>query len=506
MSLANEKGAFQPIVMHELELERRAVLSKLHETYREKFKELFYTDLVPKDSLNRFLLEQISANESNSLDKLNEINMCSCISKPENIKLLDTLPKEIRTAFPLVSKPMRKLTELKPYKANRYIDEYVKVANLFLEKDAFEGSEKAKELFKDYTEKKSLSDRERAQLVKSIYEQSYLYFSEIVDKKVKEICEFLYDRLKEFQTQLESIAAKAKALKAEDRPFPTVTISNRSADIVYQEERFRITEVKYKRLLDLYQENFVKRMGFDFDENAFRSHLFSLVCRYESYFESSLQSNEGYGMQAALNNSTFAKLVKLFDVEAEMFASPLNCYFFKYCSAFLDTDIYFGSMGSFFQFKPKSGGSFACNPPFTEELIEKMADRIDFVLSSYKEAPLSFIVFSPEWLDPPTPGLVKMDKSKFLRVSLSLPANEHTYVTGAQHLVSKGFLYKAIHNSKVFFLQNDKGFSKWAPSREKIEELQAAILVSQPFDRQPERQRYESNSQNNHSFKNARRN
>ena len=58
-----------------------------------------------------------------------------------------------------------------------------------------------------------------------------------------------------------------------------------------------------------------------------------------------------------------------FGVNFECFASPFNCYFRQYCSAFGDTDGYFGSMGSFFGFQPITG-SFEMNPPFSEELID----------------------------------------------------------------------------------------------------------------------------------------
>jgi phosphorylated CTD-interacting factor 1 len=43
-------------------------------------------------------------------------------------------------------------------------------------------------------------------------------------------------------------------------------------------------------------------------------------------------------------------------VEAEGFASPLNCRWLRYCSAFPDTDAPFGSLGSFFGFRPNEVG------------------------------------------------------------------------------------------------------------------------------------------------------
>jgi len=57
-------------------------------------------------------------------------------------------------------------------------------------------------------------------------------------------------------------------------------------------------------------------------------------------------------MQAALPSKVFSKSSQIFNIKQEMFASPFNYYFNSYCSAFYDTDYYFGSMGSFFNCEP----------------------------------------------------------------------------------------------------------------------------------------------------------
>lgn len=51
--------------------------------------------------------------------------------------------------------------------------------------------------------------------------------------------------------------------------------------------------------------------------------------------------------------------------------------------------------------------------------------------------PLSFIVFIPEWRDPPTPALTRMEQSRFRRHQLILPAFEHEYRSGSQHICKK---------------------------------------------------------------------
>ena len=84
---------------------------------------------------------------------------------------------------------------------------------------------------------------------------------------------------------------------------------------------------------------------------------------------------ENFGLHAALPHKAFHLLHRKFHVSFECFASPFNCYFSQYCSAFPDIDCYFGSRGSFFDFKPKRG-SFQANPPFSEEVMLTMADHM----------------------------------------------------------------------------------------------------------------------------------
>ena len=76
--------------------------------------------------------------------------------------------------------------------------------------------------------------------------------------------------------------------------------------------------------------------------------LFNVLQRYESL------SGAAAGYQMALTEDIFDKLHTLYGVEHECFASPLNAYFPNYCSLYYDTDKYFGSHGSFFNFFPKT--------------------------------------------------------------------------------------------------------------------------------------------------------
>jgi hypothetical protein len=107
-----------------------------------------------------------------------------------------------------------------------------------------------------------------------------------------------------------------------------------------------------------------------------------------------------------------------FGVRFECFASPLNCTFGHFCSAFPDTDRHFGSYGSFFHFRYRpevacqwcvithsplslsclspvslcrpSSGSFEANPPFITEVMAAMVLHLANALG-----PLSFVVIVP---------------------------------------------------------------------------------------------------------------
>lgn len=51
--------------------------------------------------------------------------------------------------------------------------------------------------------------------------------------------------------------------------------------------------------------------------------------------------------------------------------------------------------------------------------------------------PLSFIIFVPEWRNPPTPALTRMESSRFRRHQMNVPAFEHEYRSGSQHVCKR---------------------------------------------------------------------
>ncbi|KAK7114167.1 mRNA (2'-O-methyladenosine-N(6)-)-methyltransferase-like [Littorina saxatilis] len=253
--------------------------------------------------------------------------------------------------------------------------------------------------------------------------------------------------------------------------LPTVEYhpDNDYINLTYKKDTVRVTSAHFQKLEQMYRMN----CRDDPQLVLYLSRAWCLLKRYQTYYGT---DQEGFGMQAALPSPIFECLHRLFGVTFECFASPLNCYFKQYCSAFSDTDGYFGSRGPVLDFFPLSG-SLEANPPFCEELMEAMVDHFENLLSESNE-PLSFIVFIPEWRDPPTEALIRLETSRYSRKQVVLPAQEHEYRHGLQHNCPQGDVnIKALHGTLVVFLQNDAGFRKWGPTPEKIKEL---LLAAKP--------------------------
>ncbi|EEC09879.1 phosphorylated CTD-interacting factor, putative, partial [Ixodes scapularis] len=194
---------------------------------------------------------------------------------------------------------------------------------------------------------------------------------------------------------------------------------------------------------------------------------FKFVLRWLSYgsFKTylGLSSNEGHGTQNSLPVSVFECLHKHFGVTFEGFASPLNCYFRQYCSAFPDTDSFFGSRGSILKFFPVAG-SFEVNPPFSEELMDATVNHLERLLTESQES-LSFIVFFPDFRDPVPVALTKLEASRYKREQLLIPAYDHEFRHGFQHIMPRAEVsVRATHGTHIIFLQNDAGYARWGPT------------------------------------------
>ncbi|KAJ8384812.1 hypothetical protein AAFF_G00197990 [Aldrovandia affinis] len=261
------------------------------------------------------------------------------------------------------------------------------------------------------------------------------------------------------------------AVPSPPQPRVELHFENDIACLRFKGEMVKINRNYFNKLELLYRFSCIDDSRFE----KFLSRVWCLIKRYQVMFGSGI--NEGMGLQGALPVPVFEALHKQFGVSFECFASPLNCYFKQFCSAFPDIDGFFGSRGPFLNFCPASG-SFEANPPFCEELMDAMVTHFEELLECSNE-PLSFIIFIPEWRNPPTLALNRMEASPFRRHQMTIPAFEHEYRSGSQHICKREEMYyKAVHGTAVIFLQNAAGFAKWEPNPERLQELQTAYHVS----------------------------
>ncbi|XP_058054623.1 mRNA (2'-O-methyladenosine-N(6)-)-methyltransferase [Anopheles bellator] len=235
-----------------------------------------------------------------------------------------------------------------------------------------------------------------------------------------------------------------------------------------------------QKLEQLYRYNCFDDKKFD----LFIGRAYCMLKRYSTFLGSSANPNhpEPELTQAALPAVVFECLHHHFNVTFECFASPLNCYFRQFCSAFGDTDSFFGSRGSFLEFKPVSG-SFQVNPPYCEELIDATLQHIDRLLTDSVD-PLSFIVFLQEWKDPPLKCLSKIEDSSYKRKQVVVMAMEHEYRHGMQHCIPKSEVnFKSIVGTMVVWLQNAAGYARWAPTEARVDALLEAFRPGRERDR-----------------------
>lgn len=165
--------------------------------------------------------------------------------------------------------------------------------------------------------------------------------------------------------------ASRGVVTVEHTPSSDVELRSARANVLLKARAF-------EKLRTLYRQ----KCGAKFEEAAF-----VVALRY--------QSLGGSGFHLALPTSAFEVLASEFGVLAECFASPLNCWQPRYCSAFPDCDVPFGSLGSFFDFHPRRG-AFEVNPPFAPSVLARTRLHIHELLTATTDA-LSFVVTVAHW-------------------------------------------------------------------------------------------------------------
>jgi phosphorylated CTD-interacting factor 1 len=122
-------------------------------------------------------------------------------------------------------------------------------------------------------------------------------------------------------------------------PLVTVEKEGEHVHLSYNNLSHRINPSYFDKLEMLYRIHCPE----DEDLMDFDARVWCLLTRYQAMF--GVKLHEGSGLQGSLPLPVFQVLKQHFGVTMECFASPLNCFFRQYCSAFADTDAYFGSRG-----------------------------------------------------------------------------------------------------------------------------------------------------------------
>lgn len=208
-------------------------------------------------------------------------------------------------------------------------------------------------------------------------------------------------------------------------------------------------------------------------------HLLMMVItlRYSSLSGGQLLDDfRGGGMQGAINEQGFAVLEDLFPQSnlMECFGSPFNATLPCFASAFESVDWHFGSACDIAQcpsFKDNVCGE--ANPPFSPGFMEFLADWISDRLleANNNNFALSFVVIVPSVHDRDVTeegmrvaSAVKrfaanahrqMTKSEECTHHMVLPAGEHGYVEGAQHLRPTRYK-RSLYDTSVILLQSQK--------------------------------------------------
>jgi len=210
---------------------------------------------------------------------------------------------------------------------------------------------------------------------------------------------------------------------------------------------------KYQRLYK-HHENRKTNEGI---RPSFEDALYVMLKRYDNIIYQPNSKSVGGNMHAAAPEKVFHFLQGAFSVQFECFASPNNCFFPYFCSAFPDTDWPFGSCGSFFDLEMLAG-AFEVGPPYTEEVLLMTCHHVELLLERSRHSnPLTFFVFVPDWTD--CEGISRLRHSNWCTAEIVGVGGKHWYVSGVQHIAKRETnerYYRPPHGTICFVLQNHK--------------------------------------------------
>lgn len=253
----------------------------------------------------------------------------------------------------------------------------------------------------------------------------------------------------------------------------TIEPNERNLSVKCGGETLKLNKEHYDKLKVLHS-----RYNTGASDRSFHCDLFSMMLRYKTI--------RGGGFQAALGAAVFDRLKECFGAKMEGFASPLNCRYDTYCSAFVDTDSPFGSLGSFFSFAPERG-SFQLNPPFVPEVISGLATHCEKLLriAAENDEPLAFtIIVGANEAARKDKAWTSLEEGRFSRRHEAeiISIEAHGYLSGEQH-IKNGRRLLSTCDSAVFFWQSPAAAVQWPVNDDTVEQLRDAFIDTRPEKR-----------------------
>jgi phosphorylated CTD-interacting factor 1 len=264
-----------------------------------------------------------------------------------------------------------------------------------------------------------------------------------------------------------------------------MTEHKRSRDLSLDDCFVKITHEAYEKLRTLHanyaRDGDGRDSGEGVDDDTFHDRIFALLLRYKTI--------HGHGFQAACSPDLFRVLHEMLQVTMECFASPMNTYFARHCSAFGDVDSAFGSVGSFATFKP-TRGAYEVNPPFVAAVLDEASTWCEGLLERAELAkqPLTFIYVMPGWKE--TRAYSTLTASAFLRASVLIAAVDHGYCDGASHQRRDPYR-QSPYDTCIFVLRTSKAVASDAVAFDPVAfdaAVRVAMRVAVPTIAQAKRQ------------------
>lgn len=190
-----------------------------------------------------------------------------------------------------------------------------------------------------------------------------------------------------------------------------------------------------------------KHLQINIDKNVL---LFCILFRYKLMSAGNQQLSVLTSFKEDLKNK--------FLVKTELFGSCINRYFDNYCSLFYDLEKYFGSLGNFFNQTLIEGLYFA-NPPFDEDIMERMAQKILLSLDNTNK-PLGFIITVPVWDKYTQELLAKKCNNQYNNITDSVKYNCKDIIEKSKYLYKKyifckkDFPYYSFTEKRIIYASN----------------------------------------------------